>query len=72
MKILLTLLISLVGIKASAHDIAVANSDGKTIYYNFINNNTELAVSCQGSYGSNYSNEYSGNIVIPKSLTYNG
>ncbi len=30
--ILLTLLMSMLGIEATAHDIAVANSDGKTIY----------------------------------------
>ena len=71
-KFLLTLLISMLGVKASAHDIAVANADGKTIYYNFINNNTELAVSYRGSSESNYSDEYAGNVVIPESVTYNG
>ena len=71
-KFLLTLLLSMLGVKASAHDIAVANADGKTIYYNFINNNTELAVSFRGTSYSQYSNEYSGNVVIPESVTYNG
>ena len=71
-KFLLALLMSMVGIQASAHDIEVANSDGKTIYYNFVNKNTELAVSHQGSYDYSYSNEYSGNIVIPETVTYNG
>ncbi len=55
-----------------AHDIAVANSDGVTIYYNFTNNNTELAVTYQGSSSTDYSDEYSGNVVIPKTVTYNG
>lgn len=34
-KFLLALLLTLLGVKASAHNIAVANADGKTIYYNF-------------------------------------
>ena len=46
---LLTLLLSMAGITAAAHDIAVANEDGKTIYYVWTNNKTELAVSYQGS-----------------------
>jgi hypothetical protein len=68
---LLTLLLSMAGITAAAHDIEVANN-GKTIYYRWTNNNTELAVSYQGSSYGNYSNEYSGNVVIPESVTYNG
>ena len=71
-KFLLALLLSMLGVKASAHDIEVANADGKTIYYNFINNNTELAVSYRGFYERDYSNEYAGNVVIPESVTYNG
>ena len=69
--LLLTMLMSMVGVKTSAHDIAVANIDGVTIYYTYIGS-TELAVSYRGSYMSAYSNEYSGNIVIPESVTYNG
>ena len=70
-EFLLALLISMLGVKASAHDIEVANDDGVTIYYTYIGS-TELAVSYRGSYMSAYSNEYSGNIVIPESVTYNG
>ena len=72
LSILLTLLMSMVGAKASAHDIEVVNADGVTIYYNWINNNTELAVSFRGDFYVSYSNEYSGNITIPESVTYNG
>jgi len=64
--ILLTMLMSMVGLNAFAHDIEVKNGDGKTIYYNFINN-TELAVTYRGSY---YYDSYSGNVVIPESVTY--
>ena len=70
--ILLTMLMSMMGIEVFAHDIEVANADGKTIYYTYINNATELAVSYRGSYSSSYSNEYSGNIVIPETVTCNG
>ena len=69
---LLTLFLSMAGITAAAHDIEVANN-GKTIYYVWTNDNhTELAVSYQGTYSDSYSNEYSGNVVIPESVTYNG
>ncbi len=73
-RFLLALLISILGAKASAHDIAVANADGVTIYYNYFlhYDNTELAVTYRGYSIDSYSNEYSGNVVIPKSVTYNG
>ena len=70
--ILLTVLMSMVGTIAFAHDIEVANSDGVTIYYVWMNNNTELAVSYKGSTYESYNNEYSGNVVIPSSVEYNG
>ena len=70
-KLLLTALISMVYANSFAHDIAVANS-GKTIYYNFINDNTELEVTFRGSTYSEYSNEYSGKVTIPKTVTYSG
>ena len=70
---LFTMLMSMVGLNASAkdHDIEVQNADGKTIYYNFINNNTELAVTYKGILPYFYPNEYTGNVVIPESVTYN-
>ena len=55
---------------ASAHDIEVKNADGVTIYYNYINNGTELEVTIRGSSSSDYSNEYQGNVVIPEEATY--
>ena len=68
---LFTLLISMVCTKSFAHDIEVANA-GKTIYYNYINDGTELAVSYRGDYRETYSNEYSGSLIIPELVTYNG
>ena len=69
--ILLTVLISMTGAKAFAHDIEVVNTDGVTIYYVWTNNNTELAVSYQGSHYYSYRG-YSGNVVIPESVVYQG
>lgn len=69
---LLIVLLSLFGTTSFAHDLAVKNSDGVIIYYVWTNNNTELAVCFEGSYDSEYSNEYSGHIVIPSSVEYNG
>ena len=72
MTFLLTALLSIVGTRALAHDIAVSNADGVTIYYVWTNDRTELAVSYRwGSYDS-YSNEYYGAVNIPDSVTYEG
>ena len=46
---LLTLLCNMLVVESFAHDIEVVNSDGVTIYYNWIKNNAELEVSYQGS-----------------------
>ena len=69
---LLTMLMSMIGIQAFAHDIEVPNADGVTIYYNYINNSMELAVTYRGSSPSSYDNDYSGNVVVPETVTYNG
>ena len=55
---------------ASAHDIEVKNADGVTIYYKYINNGTELAVTYRGT--NCYTKEYTGNVVIPEEVTYMG
>ena len=70
--ILLTVLMSMIGVTAFAHDIAVKNAKGVTIYYNYHNkypNYAELSVTYSGS--SRYSKDYTGNVVIPKSVTRN-
>ena len=72
----LILLMSILGTKTFAYDIAVANEDGVTIYYNWINgdNHKELSVSYKNNpyYGGDNSKVYTGNVVIPKSVEYNG
>jgi hypothetical protein len=70
--VLLTFLVSLASTNSSAHDIAVKNEDGVYIYYNWIKDKTELQVSFQGKSSSDYSNEYTGDIVIPEEVEYYG
>ena len=43
-------LLCMMGVNVSAHDIEVPNTDGVSVYYNYINNNTELAVTFAGSW----------------------
>ena len=64
--VLLATLISVGGGRSYAHDIEVANADGVTIYYNYINNRTELEVTYQGT--SFFSMAYTGKVVIPESV----
>ena len=65
-QVLFTILAMLVSVSAFSQDIEVQNADGVTIYYNYINNGTELEVTYRGS----SSNCYSGNVVIPEEATY--
>ena len=69
-KQILLLMTILLPFVASAHDIAVQNTDGTTIYYNYINNNTELSVTFCGDNPNSYSIKYWGNVVIPVEVTY--
>ena len=69
-QFLLFLVLMLLPIVASAHNIEVKNADGVTIYYNYINDGTELAVTFRGSSYGSYSDEYQGNVVIPEEVTY--
>ena len=69
-KQLLLFVMMVLPFMASAHDIEVKNSDGVTIYYNYINNGTELEVTFRGSSYNDYSNEYQGNVAIPEEVTY--
>ncbi|MBR6263911.1 MAG: leucine-rich repeat protein [Prevotella sp.] len=68
--ILLVILISMISNNASAYDIAVKNEDGVTLYYNYINNGTELEVTYYeiNSYWNGCTNEPIVN--IPEKVTY--
>ena len=71
LSLLLTMLLCMTTTTIKAHDIAVNNDDGVTIYYDWTNGNTELAVSYQGA-SWNGVNEYSGEVVIPESVLIEG
>lgn len=63
---LLVVLMSMTSNKSYAYDIAVKNVDDITIYYRWINEKSELAVD-KKEY-----EHYSGNVIIPESVDYNG
>ena len=63
-KLFLSTLLLALPLLASAFDIAVENSDDVTIYYNYINNGTELEVTSEGNY------HYTGAVNIPEEVTY--
>ena len=65
---LATIAVLLCSITTNAHHFEV---DG--IYYN-VTSSTDLtvAVTYRGSTGGEYTNEYSGDVIIPSSVTYNG
>ncbi len=63
--LLLTLLMSMVGAKALAYDAKING-----IYYNF--SGTNATVTYYSNSSENNRNAYSGNVVIPESVTYNG
>ena len=64
----LTALLMLVCQSLSAHDFEMGG-----IYYNYLSKtNKTVAVSYKGNEYYSYSNEYSGNVVIPTTVTYQG
>ena len=74
-KQLITLIVVLMSIFvsiASAHDIEVPNADGVSICYNWISDKTELAVTFRGAYYYASKVRYSGDIVIPEEVMYEG
>ena len=76
---LLAVLMSMVGVKATAqattHDFEVANADGVTIFYRKISNKKNIKiveVTFRGNSYSSDNNRYTGDVVIPASVTYGG
>ena len=62
--IVITILLSMVSTKAWAYDIAVKNSKGVTIYYNYIKYGKELEVTSAENI------KYKNSVVIPIEVTY--
>ena len=67
MYFLLSMLLSMLGAKAYAYDFEFINAEGVTIYYNYINDGTELEVTRKDNHIS-----YSGSVVIPEEVIYMG
>ena len=68
LKFLLSMFLLLCSIVVSAHDFEVNG-----IYYNITDvTNKTVEVTFRGKYYDSYSNEYTGSVVIPESVTYNG
>ena len=68
LKHLFTTLLLLCSSVVSAHDFEV---DG--IYYKILSNEDKtVEVTHKGTYYGQFSNEYTGNVVIPENITYNG
>ena len=67
-KLLLAMLLSMIACNLSAHDFEM---DG--IYYNYNggSDGASVSVTYKGDHYYNYSNEYSGKVIIPESVTFN-
>ena len=59
------MLLSMIGINVLAYDFSADSSDGITFYYNIIKKNTEVEVAPCG-------HSYSGVVMIPEKVAYNG
>ena len=70
LKVAIAVFLHLVSIQAYAYDIAVENEDGKTIYYNYINEGTELEVTFTMQSASYKRLDYEGIINVPSQVTY--
>ena len=67
-KIFALLIFTLCALSIWAHDFEING-----IYYNKLKDKTnEVEVTFRGSYYNSYSDEYSGSVTIPKTVTYNG
>ena len=66
-KIFLLLTLLCLSLSARAHDAEV---DG--IFYNLDTDNRTATVTFKGDYEYSYDNEYSGDVVIPETVIYNG
>ena len=68
LRFLFTTLLLLCGIVVSAHDFEVGG-----IYYNITDaTNNTVEVTYRGNGYNSYTNEYTGSVVIPESVTYGG
>lgn len=66
LSFLLTVILSMLGLNASAYDMAVRNANGVTIFYNYYNEGKELEVTNDDISQT----PYTGNVVIPEEVVY--
>ncbi|MBP1645863.1 MAG: hypothetical protein H6Q16_1438 [Bacteroidetes bacterium] len=71
--LILLAIVFAINLNSKAEDFSAIN-DGDTIYYKIISSTSPytVAVIFKGDYNESYDNEYSGSIVIPDSVFYNG
>ena len=69
---LLIVVMSIISIPTFAHDIEVANCDGVSIYYDYYDDGKKLSVTYRGGSEIDYPDRYTGKVVIPESVTYQG
>lgn len=55
-----------------ASDISVKNAEGVKIWYNFYESTKTASVMYKGNYDDSYDNEYTGEVVMPSTVTYQG
>lgn len=67
-RTLSALVLLMVSTLSWAYDFEAKNAAGVTIYYRLINNKTEAEV----TYDKLYSDSYSGEVIIPETVTYSG
>ena len=60
----------LLAVAASVGTMYASNTQVDGIWYNFDNSTKTASVTFRGNYSDSYSNEYSGSVVIPSSVTY--
>ena len=72
LRLLLVIFALMASFPMLAHDIEVKNADGVTIYYRWINDRTELAVTYRGDDWLDGRHCYSGIVVIPESVKDGG
>ena len=71
-RIQLTLLALFVGVWAMASETSVKNADGVEIWYDFDSSAKTASVTYKGESYSTFSDEYTGEVVIPSRVTYEG
>ena len=61
-----------VSLSAMASETSVKNAEGVDIWYDFDSSTTTASVTYRGSDEYSYNNEYTGEVVIPSTVTYEG